>query len=124
MPGVRVVPDSVAALTAIQSYPGLPARGVVVLCDFGGTMFDADRAKRVDGRIGFRLGFRWLGDVGLGAFDDGAVSRFGAFDRRSFHYRWAVGSNAVSNLDGGAGFNLGHGTKLLTMSTAVSRRRP
>lgn len=37
MPGVRVVPDSVAALTAIQSYPGLPARGVVALCDFGGT---------------------------------------------------------------------------------------
>lgn len=37
MPGVRVVPDSVAALTAIQSHPGLPARGVVALCDFGGT---------------------------------------------------------------------------------------
>ncbi|MEW2482255.1 Hsp70 family protein [Mycobacterium sp. NPDC049093] len=37
MPGVRVVPDSVAALTAIQSYPGLPARGAVALCDFGGT---------------------------------------------------------------------------------------
>lgn len=37
LPGVRVVPDSVAALTAIQSYPGLPARGVVALCDFGGT---------------------------------------------------------------------------------------
>ncbi|MEV0668993.1 Hsp70 family protein [Mycobacterium sp. NPDC050441] len=37
LPGVRVAPDSVAALTAIQSYPGLPARGVVALCDFGGT---------------------------------------------------------------------------------------
>lgn len=37
LPGVRVVPDSVAALTAIQSYPGLPARGVVALCDFGGS---------------------------------------------------------------------------------------
>lgn len=33
--GVRVVPDSVAALTAIQAYPGLPARGVVALCDLG-----------------------------------------------------------------------------------------
>ncbi|BBX27926.1 Hsp70 family protein [Mycolicibacterium alvei] len=37
LPGVRIVPDSVAALTAIQSYPGLPARGVVALCDFGGS---------------------------------------------------------------------------------------
>ncbi|TMS50115.1 Hsp70 family protein [Mycobacterium sp. DBP42] len=37
MPGVRVVPDSVAALTAIQAHPGLPARGVVALCDFGGS---------------------------------------------------------------------------------------
>ncbi|MGV0806257.1 Hsp70 family protein [Mycolicibacterium setense] len=37
LPGVRVVSDSIAALTAIQSYPGLPARGVVALCDFGGS---------------------------------------------------------------------------------------
>lgn len=37
LPGVRVVPDSVAALTAIQAYPGLPARGVIALCDFGGS---------------------------------------------------------------------------------------
>ncbi|MFV8054400.1 Hsp70 family protein [Mycobacterium sp. 48b] len=37
LPGVRVVPDSVAALTAIQAHPGLPARGVVALCDFGGS---------------------------------------------------------------------------------------
>ncbi|MGV0746233.1 Hsp70 family protein [Mycolicibacterium sp. XJ870] len=35
LPGVRVVADSVAALTAIQAHPGLPARGVVALCDFG-----------------------------------------------------------------------------------------
>ncbi|CQD10708.1 hypothetical protein A5731_25305 [Mycolicibacterium conceptionense] len=37
LPGVRVVPDPVAALTAIQAYPGLPARGAVALCDFGGS---------------------------------------------------------------------------------------
>ncbi|MFN3005740.1 Hsp70 family protein [Mycolicibacterium wolinskyi] len=37
LPGVRVVPDSVAALTAIQAHPGLPARGVVALVDFGAT---------------------------------------------------------------------------------------
>lgn len=37
LPGVRVVPDAVAALTAIQKHPGLPARGVVALADFGAT---------------------------------------------------------------------------------------
>ena len=35
MPGIRVVPDSVAALTAMQAHPGLPARGVVALVDLG-----------------------------------------------------------------------------------------
>ncbi|WP_396923293.1 Hsp70 family protein, partial [Mycolicibacterium sp.] len=37
VPGVRLVSDAVAALTAIQAHPGLPARGVVALCDFGAT---------------------------------------------------------------------------------------
>lgn len=37
LPGVRVVPDSVAALTAVQAHPGLPARGVVAVLDFGAT---------------------------------------------------------------------------------------
>ena len=32
-----LVPDSVAALSALQSAPGLPPNGVVVLCDFGGS---------------------------------------------------------------------------------------
>ena len=32
-----LVPDSVAALSALQSAPGLPPHGVVVLCDFGGS---------------------------------------------------------------------------------------
>jgi len=42
-----LVPDSVAALAALQTAPGLPPNGVVVLCDFGGsgtsvTLADAD----------------------------------------------------------------------------------
>jgi hypothetical protein len=37
MPGVRVVSDAVAALTAMQAHPGLPARGIVALADFGAT---------------------------------------------------------------------------------------
>ncbi|MBY0290532.1 MAG: Hsp70 family protein [Mycobacteriaceae bacterium] len=32
-----LVPDSVAALSALQAAPGLPSSGVVVLCDFGGS---------------------------------------------------------------------------------------
>jgi hypothetical protein len=41
-----LVPDSAAALTALQDDPGVPTRGVIALCDFGGTgtnvtLFDA-----------------------------------------------------------------------------------
>jgi hypothetical protein len=32
-----VVSDAVAALTALQDDPGVPSRGVIALCDFGGT---------------------------------------------------------------------------------------
>ena len=32
-----VVSDAAAALTALQDDPGLPTRGIVALCDFGGT---------------------------------------------------------------------------------------
>ncbi|MCT7658725.1 Hsp70 family protein [Mycobacterium deserti] len=32
-----LIPDSVAALSALQAAPGLPSSGVVVLCDFGGS---------------------------------------------------------------------------------------
>jgi molecular chaperone DnaK (HSP70) len=56
----RLVPDATAAVRALRSNPGLPTRGVVVVCDFGGsgtslTLVDADAR---DGRIGdtFRLG--------------------------------------------------------------------
>jgi hypothetical protein len=34
---VPVVADSTAALTALQDDPGLPTRGAIALCDFGGT---------------------------------------------------------------------------------------
>jgi Hsp70 protein len=32
-----VVSDATAALTALQADPGLPTRGIIALCDFGGT---------------------------------------------------------------------------------------
>ena len=34
---VTLIPDATAAITALQSDPGVPARGVIALCDFGGT---------------------------------------------------------------------------------------
>ncbi|RAV16299.1 molecular chaperone [Mycolicibacterium sp. GF69] len=42
-----VVSDAVAALSALQNEPGVPTRGVIALCDFGGTgtsisLLDAD----------------------------------------------------------------------------------
>ncbi len=33
--GARLIPDYVAALTALQNSPGLPARGVIAVCDIG-----------------------------------------------------------------------------------------
>jgi hypothetical protein len=35
--GLPVVSDATAALTALPANPGLPTRGVIVLCDFGGS---------------------------------------------------------------------------------------
>ncbi|KAA0086723.1 molecular chaperone [Mycolicibacterium sp. P9-64] len=37
LPGAMVTSDAVTALTALRTHPGLPARGVVALCDFGAT---------------------------------------------------------------------------------------
>jgi hypothetical protein len=37
LPDAMVTSDAVAALTALRTHPGLPARGVVALCDFGAT---------------------------------------------------------------------------------------
>lgn len=45
--GVRLIPDYAAALTVLRESPGLPTRGVIVVCDFGAaattlTSVDAD----------------------------------------------------------------------------------
>jgi hypothetical protein len=42
-----LVSDATAALTALQDHPGVPTRGIIALCDFGGTgtsitLLDAD----------------------------------------------------------------------------------
>jgi hypothetical protein len=48
---VALVSDAVAALTALQTQPGLPARGVVALCDFGASGTSITLA---DAAAGFR----------------------------------------------------------------------
>jgi hypothetical protein len=37
LPEATVTSDALAALTALRTHPGLPARGIVALCDFGAT---------------------------------------------------------------------------------------
>lgn len=44
-----LIPDASAALTALQSDPGLPTRGVVALCDVGGTGTSVTLADAADG---------------------------------------------------------------------------
>ncbi len=44
---ILLIPDAAAALLAVRARPGIPARGTVALCDFGGsgtniTLMDAD----------------------------------------------------------------------------------
>ena len=51
LPGTPVVSDAVAALTALRAEPGLPARGIVALCDFGATGTSITLA---DAAAGFR----------------------------------------------------------------------
>ncbi len=46
---LTLLPDAAAALTALQAGPGLPARGVVALCDFGGTGTSITLADAADG---------------------------------------------------------------------------
>ncbi|TFV58365.1 hypothetical protein E4P42_11655 [Mycobacterium sp. PS03-16] len=44
-----LTPDASAALTALQDEPGLPTRGVVALCDVGGTGTSLTLADAADG---------------------------------------------------------------------------
>ncbi len=46
---LTLISDAAAALTALQAEPGLPARGVVALCDFGGTGTSITLADAADG---------------------------------------------------------------------------
>jgi Hsp70 protein len=52
---ITLVSDAAAAIAALQSHPGVPSHGVIVLCDFGGTgtsiaLLDASRGYAPVGR--------------------------------------------------------------------------
>ncbi|ORB31500.1 Hsp70 family protein [Mycolicibacterium parafortuitum] len=68
VPHLTVVSDAAAALTALQASPGLPAHGVIALCDFGAggtgiTLADAS------------AGLTSIGTVRVDAFSGDAVDR-------------------------------------------------
>jgi hypothetical protein len=46
---VSLVPDFAAALTALHDDPGVPTRGVIALCDFGGTGTSVTLVDAADG---------------------------------------------------------------------------
>ncbi len=46
---LTLISDAAAALSALQAEPGLPTRGVVALCDFGGTGTSITLADAADG---------------------------------------------------------------------------
>ena len=45
----QLVSDATAALTALQNNPGVPTRGVIALCDFGGTGTDITLVDATNG---------------------------------------------------------------------------
>ena len=95
---VTLLPDSPAALTALQANPGVPNRGIIAVCDFGGTgttvtLHDAGDGYRA---IGSAVRHReFSGDLidqallthvvaelsSAGSFDTSATSAIGSLTR-------------------------------------------
>lgn len=101
-----IVSDAVAALTSLQNEPGLPTRGVIALCDFGGTgtsisLFDAGRGYAQVGEtvrhhdlsgdlVDQALLTRVLEDLSAaGAVDLSSTSAIGSLSRLRAHCRGA-----------------------------------
>lgn len=95
---VTLLPDSVAALIALQANPGVPNRGIIAVCDFGGTgttvtLFDAaDGYRAVGPAVRHREFSGDLIDQALlthvvadlssaGSFDTSATSAIGSLSR-------------------------------------------
>jgi Hsp70 protein len=95
---VTMLPDVTAALTALQSNPGLPTRGVIALCDLGGTgtnvaLIDAAGGNRPIGPVVRHSDFSGdlidqallthvIGDLaGAGSVDLASTSAIGSLTR-------------------------------------------
>ena len=94
---LALVSDSVAALIALQANPGIPSRGIIAVCDFGGTgttlsLLDADGYQAVAPAVrhaefsGDRIDQALLTYVvtelsSTGSFDTSATSAIGSLAR-------------------------------------------
>lgn len=91
-----LIADAAAAATALQADPGLPTRGVIALCDFGGsgtsiTLLDAARGYRPIAPTVRHLDFSGdLVDQGLLAHVMGELSAGGPLD--------VTGTSAIGSL--------------------------
>ena len=91
-----LIADAAAAATALQADPGLPTRGVIALCDFGGsgtsiTLLDAARGYRPIAPTMRHLDFSGdLVDQGLLAHVMGELSAGGPLD--------VTGTSAIGSL--------------------------
>src|SRR5271166_3506361 len=94
---LTLLPDSVAALMALQANPGVPNRGIIAVCDFGGTgttlsLLDADGFQAVAPAVRHAAFSGDLIDQALlthvvtdlssaGSFDTSATSEIGSLSR-------------------------------------------
>ena len=95
---VTLLPDSDAALTALQANPGVPDRGIIAVCDFGGTGTTLALVDAADGyrAVGPAVRYReFSGDLidqallthvvadlsSAGSFDTSATSAIGSLAR-------------------------------------------
>jgi hypothetical protein len=95
---LTLLPDSVAALMALQANPGVPNRGIIAVCDFGGTGTTVALLDAADGyqAVGPAVRYReFSGDLidqallthvvadlsSAGSFDSSATSAIGSLTR-------------------------------------------
>jgi actin-like ATPase involved in cell morphogenesis len=94
---LALLPDSVAALIALQANPGVPNRGIIAVCDFGGTGTTVALLDAADGyqAVGPAVRHREfsgdlidqalltyvVADLSSGSFDTSATSAIGSLTR-------------------------------------------
>jgi actin-like ATPase involved in cell morphogenesis len=116
---LTLLPDSVAALIALQANPGVPNRGIIAVCDFGGTGTTVALLDAADGyqAVGAAVRYReFSGDLidqallthvvadlsSAGSFDTSATSAIGSLTRlrgACRHAKEELSSTFVTALD-------------------------